>query len=298
MPFAELTSFMEFLVVIAFFGYIYYLRNYADLRSPSEKEAAALAEGIALFDRGQIEEAYAYFDAKIRQKPKSCVAYLYRGLCEKRRGNAESAIKDIQSGLSYDDQVYTLHLELGKLYLEQGQFEQALTALNKAVSISEETSEDPYHWRAIALRQLGREQEADNDAEHENELRKLLKDSGSKPASSRAPFFVKRLVINMAMIILTSALLVYVVKNAESIHLPYLIAVFSAISIGFVEPYKGWLLAIMQSILILAGYFFFTTLPTDDARQELENFSLYGSMILTFAASFLGGFLKRALNMK
>jgi len=89
-----------------------------------------------------------------------------------------------------------------------------------------------------------------------------------------------------------------VIKNAESIHLPYLVAVFAAISIGFAEPYKGWLLAIMQCILMLAGYHFFTDLPEDRARQELENFSLYGSMILTFAASFLGGFLKRALNMK
>jgi apolipoprotein N-acyltransferase len=102
----------------------------------------------------------------------------------------------------------------------------------------------------------------------------------------------------MVMILLTSALLVYVIKNAESIHLPYLVAVFSAISIGFAEPYKGWLLAILQCMLLLAGYFLLTTLPEGQARQELENFSLYGSVILTFVASFLGGFLKRALNMK
>lgn len=289
---------MEFLVVIAFFGYIYYLRNYADLRTPSEKEAAALSEGIALFENGQTDKAYAYFDSRIRQKPKSCIAYLYRGLCRKKLGNSEAALADIQAGLSYDDQVFMLHLELGKLYVEQSQAEKALTALNKAVTLAEENSAEAYQWRAKAFTHLGREAEAMQDWKRESELRELLKTNPAKPAASQAPFFDRRLAINMAMIIMTSALLVYVVKNAESIHLPYLVAVFSAISIGFAEPYKGWLLAIMQCILLLAGYFLFTALPDDRARQELENFSLYGSMILTFAASFLGGFLKRALNMK
>jgi len=289
---------MEFLVVIAFFGYIYYLRNYADLRTPSEKEATALSEGIKLYENGQTEQAFAYFDSRIKQKPKSCIAYLYRGLCGKKLGNSGAAIADIQAGLSYDDQVFTLHLELGKLFLEQNQPDQALPALNRAVTLSEETSTAPYHWRAKALMQLGREAEATLDTTHENELRELLKSSPGAPAASKAPFFDKRLAINMVMIIMTSALLVYVIKNAEGIHLPYLLAVFAAISIGFVEPYKGWLLAIMQCILLLAGYFLFTTQPEDQARQELENFGLYGSLILTFAASFLGGFLKRALNMK
>ena len=289
---------MEFLVVIAFFGYIYYLRNYADLRTPSEKEAAALSEGIKLYENGQTGDAFAYFDSRIRQKPKSSIAYLYRGLCQKKLGNAEAAEADIKAGLSYDDQVFMLHLELGMLYLDQNQPEQALAALNKAVTLSEETSTAPYHWRALAFGQLGRETEAMQDTQHESELKELLKTSPKTSIASKAPFFDKRLAINMVMIIMTSALLVYVIKNAESIHVPYLVAVFAAISIGFAEPYKGWLLAIMQCVLLLAGYFLFTSLPDDRARQELENFSLYGSMILTFAASFLGGFLKRALNMK
>lgn len=289
---------MEFLVVIAFFGYIYYLRNYADLRTPSEKEAAALSEGIKLYENGQTDDAFTYFDSKIRQKPKSCIAYLYRGLCQKKLRNPDAAIADMQAGLSYDDQVFPLHLELGKLYFEQNEPQDALVALNKAIALSEETSSDAYHWRAKALTRLGRETEAARDAAHAIELNEILLANPKATATSRVPFFDKRLAINMVMIVMTSALLVYVIKNAESIHLPYLVAVFAAISIGFAEPHKGWLLAIMQCVLLGAGYFLLTSRPDDQARQELENFSLYGSMILTFAASFLGGFLKRALNMK
>jgi hypothetical protein len=102
----------------------------------------------------------------------------------------------------------------------------------------------------------------------------------------------------MVMVVFTSLLIILVVKDAESVHLPYLVAVFSAIVIGFVEPHKGWLLALMQCILVLSGYFLFTTQPETSGSRELENFSLYGSVILTFVASFLGGFMKRALNMQ
>ncbi|WP_353719569.1 tetratricopeptide repeat protein [Dyadobacter sp. 676] len=289
---------MEFLVVIAFFGYVFYLRNYADLRTSSEKEAASLGEGITLYNDGEIEKAYEYFNARIRQKPKSCIAYLYRGLCRKALGEPGEALQDIRTGLSYDDQVSALHVESGKIYLEQGRLDDALAAFNKAVSISEEQSAEPYHWRAMAFVQLGRETEAKQDMDHERTLRELLETAPTRSVAAKEAFFDKRLAINMLMIVLTGALLVYVIKDAESIHLPYLVAVFAAISIGFAEPYKGWLLAVMQSALMLAGYFLLTSPPGDQARQELENFSLYGSIVLTFAASFLGGFLKRALNMK
>lgn len=120
----------------------------------------------------------------------------------------------------------------------------------------------------------------------------------NQPGRNQAPFFDQKLAVNIAITLVTSALLVYIVKEAESIHLPYLVAVAASLIIGFVEPRKGWLLAILQCVFMLTGYYLLTTLPNDGARQELENFSLYGAMILTFAASFLGGFLKRALNMK
>ncbi|SKC04591.1 hypothetical protein [Dyadobacter psychrophilus] len=116
--------------------------------------------------------------------------------------------------------------------------------------------------------------------------------------NTNASFFDKKLIVNSIIVLFASALVVYVIKGAESIHLPYIAAVLSAIVLGFIEPRKGWFLALLQCILILTGYFLFTDLPENTAGQELENFSLYGSLILTFVASFLGGFIKRALNTK
>lgn len=114
--------------------------------------------------------------------------------------------------------------------------------------------------------------------------------------NTQTSFFDKKLIVSSLIVLFASAIVVAVIKNAESIHLPYIVAVLCATILGFAEPRKGWFLALLQCILILAGYFLFTQLPENTAQQELENFSLYGSLILTFVASFLGGFIKRAFN--
>ncbi|WP_439558685.1 hypothetical protein [Dyadobacter sp.] len=123
-------------------------------------------------------------------------------------------------------------------------------------------------------------------------------DNDQSKSKTKQSLFDKRFIASTLLVLATSSIIVYVIEDAEGIHLPYLVAVFSAISIGFAEPYRGWTLAILQCVLIYLGYQFFTTSPEGNALKELHNFSLYGSMILTFAGSFLGAFMKRALTMK
>jgi tetratricopeptide (TPR) repeat protein len=288
---------LELLVVVTFFGYIYYLRNYADLRSKSEKEEAEFSSGVEMYKSGRFDEAYEYFDKKVSEKPKSCIAYLYRGLAQKGKGNVNEAFNDIQTAVSLDDEAYKAHLEFGKLYMDANDYETALSKFNKAIIKAGETSPESYQWRGKTYLKLGRQAEAQEDFETE---KRLIEQSGTGRASVKvkAPFVDKKLIVSMVMVVFTSLLIILVVKDAESVHLPYLVAVFSAIVIGFVEPHKGWLLALMQCILVLSGYFLFTTQPETSGSRELENFSLYGSVILTFVASFLGGFMKRALNMQ
>ncbi|GGB84922.1 tetratricopeptide repeat protein [Dyadobacter sediminis] len=287
---------MEFLIVLAFFGYIYYLKNYADLRTKTEKEQAALQEGIALYESGKLHAAFAYFDQRIKSRPASCAAYLYRALCYKDQGNAEAAFRDLQTGMSYDDSLYTLHLETGKLYYEKGEYDHALASFDKAVLHAGNLAPETYRWRGLTYQKLNRHAEAESDFDQEQQIINDKKKQIFTSGTVSDPFLNRRFLVNMILIIFTSALLIAVIKQAESIHLPYMVAVFSAICIGFVEPRKGWLLAVLQSLFLVSGYFLFTQLPESGGRQEVENFSLYGSVILTFAASFLGSFLKRAIN--
>lgn len=288
---------LELLVVVTFFGYIFYLRNYADLRSKSEKEEAAFSKGIELYKNGQFDESYAYFDSKISEKPKSGVAYLYRGLSRKGKGKRTEGFQDVQTAASIDDDIFRAHMELGRFYLEDQDYNAALQSLNKAVIKAQETSPEPYYWRAQVYLQLGQRTEAGADFASEKRINEQGKNEKQAPGL-KAPFFNSKLVASMVMAVFTSTIVVMSIKNAETVHLPYLITVLAAIAIGFVEPTKGWLIALLQCVLVFSGYLLFTTQPETSGRRELENFGLYGSLVLTMVASFLGGFMKRALVMK
>ncbi|WP_159467749.1 M48 family metallopeptidase [Dyadobacter sp. 3J3] len=285
---------LEVLVVLSLIGYIYYLRNYADLRTKSEKEAAGLQEGINLYNESQIEKAFDYFDQKIKAKPKSSFAYLYRALCYKKIGNVAAAKNDLIKGLSYDGALFQLHLEKGKIEYEAQLLRDALESFDKAVLYDGDEHEATYHWRGLAYQALGRDVEAQKNFWKESDILKQKLTAGPAVTKQKDPFLDKRLAINSVLIIATSILVIVIIKKSEGIHLPFLLAVFSAITIGIVEPIKGWILAIFQCILLVAGYFLFTDIPENAGRQEVENFSLYGSCVLTFAGSFIGAFLKRA----
>jgi tetratricopeptide (TPR) repeat protein len=285
---------MEFLVLIAFFGYIYYLRNFADLRTKSEKEFANLAPGIQLYKSDKIDEAFTYFNQKIKSQPKSSVAYLYRGLCYLAKNQKEEALIDFKTGLSYDESVAELHLELGKFYFHSGNQELALASLNKAVFNSNGTNASAFHWRAKVKEALGQLEEAQTDFDQEATLLQLTTNGTTSPVATQ-PFLNRRLLINSFLVVFTSAVLLYFVKTSEGIHVPYLVAVFWAIAIGFAEPQKGWLLALLQSLFLIIGYQLVGNSPESTSKQELEYFSLFGSILLTFTGSFLGAFMKRAL---
>jgi tetratricopeptide (TPR) repeat protein len=286
---------LEAIVVISLVGYIYYLRNYADLRTNSEKEAATLQEGIHLYNHSEYQKAFDYFDQRIKAKPKSSVAYLYRALCYKKSGDMDAAKRDLTSGLSYDGTLSALHLEKGKIEYETQLLTDALESFNKAVLYDGDEHEATYHWRGLANQALGRDIEAQKDFLKENDILKQKLTAGPVAAvKPKDPFLDKRLGINALLIIATSILIIIMIRQADGIHLPFLLAIFSAITIGIVEPLKGWALAIFQCILLIGGYYLFTKMPENMGRQEVENFSLYGSCVLTFAGSFIGGFLKRA----
>jgi tetratricopeptide (TPR) repeat protein len=287
---------MEFLVLIALAGYIYYLRNYADLRTRSEKEAARLREGANLLDAGKIEDAFKYFNEKIGKEPRSPVACLYRARCYMAMDDVVAAEKDLNAGLSYDDSVFGLHLELGKIYFQKNRYADALFQLDKAVLKSLGKDAESFHWRGLTHEKLNLLAEAKADFESENAILDKIQTDSKRIEPVSGKLLDRKLLANSLLTILTTSLLLWMIKHAESIHLPYLVAVASAVSLGFVEPYKGWVLAFLQCMLLWIGYTFLTSQPENTGQKELENFSLYGSIILTFAGSFLGAFFKRALN--
>jgi Tfp pilus assembly protein PilF len=286
---------MELLVAASIFGYIFYLRYYADLRSKSEKDIDKLQVGIKLYTSGQFNDALVFFEQYIQKDPKSSVAYLYLARCYRALGDVASATTAIKTGESYDDTVADLHLEMGQVLLDQQDYNGAFLEFDKAVFHSKGAQADAYQWRGIARQELQQPTEAQQDLARANTLRQIQEATGSITSTTQSTFFDRKFISHAMLILVNSVILLVVIKNATVIHLPYLLAAVAATVIGFLEPKKGWALAILQASILWLGYTFFTTTPQASGARDLEHFGLYGSMILTFIGSFIGGKLKRQL---
>ncbi len=283
---------IELLTVAALVGYIVYLRYYADPRSEADKQADQLREGIDLFEAERLAAALAYFNAALKKQPKLALAYGYRARIYRLLGDADAALTDLRTGLSYNDTLADLHLEIGQIHYEQADFGAALLDFDKAVFHGNQS--EAYHWRGRVRQQLGQAGPGEQDlAKGEALLQTARQVLGTLPARPTR-FLSRPLLVHAGFTLLNTVLLLVVIKNSTVIHLPYLVAVASAGAIGFAEPRKGWVLALGQTALLWLSYRFLAPPPTSGVVGEVELFSLYGAIGLTFAGSFLGGLLKRA----
>lgn len=286
---------MEILVTVAVISYIIYLRYYADLRTESDKELAQLQVGIKLYNTNQFDAAYQYFEQAIHEHPQWSVAYLYRARCYLKQGDVEAALTDLRTGESYNDSIPDIHLEIGRILYDRHDYDGAFAEFDRAVFHSQGRDAMPYYWRGLSRQKLQQSQEAQHDLDQAIALEQKANDRPLATPPSTG-FFDKRLLTNAAFVLLHSVVLLTIIKQSPVIHWPYLMAAISAAAIGFAEPRKGWFLAILQAIALWIGYTVFTKAPTRGGQRELEAFSLYGSMILTFVGSFIGSVLKRAMG--
>lgn len=286
---------LELTTLSVFIGYLIYLRYYADQRTNAQKEADRLRDGIDLFTSGQTANALAYFNRAIADQPKSSVAYLYRARIYRTLGDPAAARHDVDQGKSYDDTVADLHLESGQLHYEQGDYQAAFVDFDKAVFHAHGDEAEPYRWRGLARQQL-QQHEASRQDLHQAEALANVAATAAVPVvqPAKPTFFDRRLVVHSGLILLSSVLILLIIKRSPVIHWPYLAAASSAVAIGFLETRKGWVLALQQAITLFIGYTFIIGPSEISTQREVEAFGLYGSIGLTFIGSLLGSFIKRA----
>lgn len=282
-------------MTVAIVSYIIYLRYYADLRTKSDKELDQLQIGVKLYNSGQLDSAFQYFDQTIQEHPQWSVAYLYRARCQAKLGNTEAALTDLKTGESYDNTVTDIHTEIGRILYDRQDFDAAFAEFDKAIFHSQGRDSMAYYWRGRTRQKLNQPQEAQHDLDQAIVLEEQSK-NGLTPANTSTVFFDKRLLTNIAFVLINSMVLLIIIKKSPVIHWPYITAASSAAAIGFAEPRKGWVLAIIQSVSLWVAFTFFTDHPTNNELQGLEAFNLYGSIGLTFVGSFIGGILKRAMK--
>ncbi|GAB3776398.1 hypothetical protein GCM10028818_21940 [Spirosoma horti] len=285
---------LELTLVSAFVGYLIYLRYYADQRTNAQKEAEQLREGITLYETGQLARSLAYFNNAIATRPTSAVAYLYRARIYRDLGDQQAAMADLNQGKSYDDSIAELHLESGQIHYQQQDYTTAFQDFDKAIFHTHGDMAEPYHWRGLVRQQLHQMEQAEQDMAKATQLDQLAKNKPLAAPIAQNGFFDRRLFLNAGLTVLASSILLYLIKISPVIHWPYLWAASSSVGIGFLEPRKGWAVAILQALTILVGYYVIVGPDQLSTHREVETFSLYGSIGLTFAGSLIGSVLRKA----
>ena len=113
----------------------------------------------------------------------------------------------------------------------------------------------------------------------------------AQPATAPS-FFDRKFLLHTILAGLGGVLALLVARQGYGIHVPYLAAMLSGVSLGWLQPRKGWLLALVQVVVLLTGY----VLLTDQfVRKDLAAFSVFGSVGLILVGGLLGGVLKRNL---
>ena len=285
---------LEFILVSSFIGYLVYLRYYADQRTNAQKEAEQLQEGITLYETGQLAKSLTYFNNAISTRPTSAVAYLYRARIYRDLGDQQAAMADLNKGKSYDDSIAELHLESGQINYQNQEYQTAFQDFDKAIFHTHGDMAEPYHWRGLVRQQLHQPEQAEQDMTKARQINQSVKDRPLATPVQPNGFFDRQFMLNAGLTVLASLILLYLIKISPVIHWPYLWAASSAVGIGFLEPRKGWAVAILQVLSILVGYYVVVGPDPRSTHREVELFSLYGSVGLTFAGSLIGSVLRKA----
>ena len=287
---------LELTGLTIFIGYIIYLRYYADQRSKAEIEADRLRDGITLYQTDQYVKALAYFNDVLKNKPSSAVAYLYRARIYWALGDPEAALSDLAQGKSYDDTLTELHLESGQIRYQAQEYVTAFQDFDKAIFHSHGEMAEPYHWRGLTRQHIQQKREAQQDLDKADQLAEQWRIRSLTQLPGKQVFVDRRLVLNAGLTAISGLILLYIIKKSPVIHLPYLWAAASAVGLGFLEPRKGWILALFQVLIILLGYYVLVGPDLLSTHREVELFSLYGSVGLTFVGSLIGSVLRKSYS--
>lgn len=131
--------------------------------APRNAQALAL-KGFMLAAQNRITEALAFFEQAIAIDGGLGNAWLGRGLCRIRRGDAEGGREDLQIAATLEPQRAVLRSYLGKAFSNSGDERRSEKELNLARDLDER---DPTAWlyEALLLQRENRINEAVNDLE-------------------------------------------------------------------------------------------------------------------------------------
>ena len=136
-------------------------RNLASATLNPADASAHYNLGLIYQQRGQIEEAQASFRRAIEIDPEETDAHYQLGRISREAGSLPEAIAHFEATVQRDQEhsQHEIWREIGRTYLQAGQYEDARNALEKFLQHRPSDAEGRYHY-GLALHRLGRAQEA------------------------------------------------------------------------------------------------------------------------------------------
>jgi protein O-GlcNAc transferase len=128
------------------------------LRGPAEV-AGAFRQAVALHQQGRLPEAYALYEAILKEDPNHLDAQCLLGVLESQRMNFQLAIDHFRRALKLNPNSVPAHASLGDALLALGHFADAIASFDRALAI-EPARSDLLNNRGNALLKLGRHNEA------------------------------------------------------------------------------------------------------------------------------------------
>lgn len=107
-------------------------------------------------------------------------------------------------------------------------------------------------------------------------------------------FWNKTLIRDLLITILTSTLVAVACFYGPTVHLPFLVSLVAALGLGWLQPNKGWILAIAQIVLTAVFYFLIAQFQwLTPFNTEATRFTALLQFFPVFTGSFLGAYIRR-----
>jgi hypothetical protein len=110
-------------------------------------------------------------------------------------------------------------------------------------------------------------------------------------------FFTPALLRQLPLAILSGLIISAAGFVSDGVHLPFLINILFSVGLGWMQPQKGWVLALVQVMSVLGGYVMINSaqlLITE--HPDVTRFAAFLAAVPTLTGSFLGAFMKKAVS--
>ncbi len=110
-------------------------------------------------------------------------------------------------------------------------------------------------------------------------------------------FFTPQLFTHLVVSVISGIAIAVTGFVSESVHLPFFVNLLFSIGLGWLEPDKGWLLAITQvATVLLAGYLISANEWIEAIKSDVASFTAMLGFLPTLAGALIGAFFKRTLS--